>query len=105
MLGVNMEKHGLGSGKGLPTGLTGALVITVLLLEVSVQSLHEGCPNTTEMTDPGFEVLVVSVHVVHQPSEPPALFLTNLTDAELLVIIRYFLFGILAQISSLGFMI
>ena len=85
--------------------MAGTATGPVFLLDVSVQSLHKGCPNTTEMTDPGFIVLVVSVHVVHQPSEPPALFLTNLTDAEPLVIIRYFLFGILAQISSLGFMI
>ena len=105
MLGVDMEQHGLGPGECFPTNMAGTATCLVLLLEVSVQSLHEGCPNTTEMTGPGFEVLVISVHVVHQPSEPPALFLTNLTDAELLVIIRYFLFGILAQISSLGFMI
>ena len=100
-----MVQHRLSSGEHLTTDGTGTATSSVLLLQVSVQSLHEGCPNITEMTPPGFVVLVVSVHVVHQPSEPPALLLTNLTDAEPLVIIRYFLFGILAQISSLGFMI
>ena len=85
--------------------MTGTATNPVLLLQVSVQSLHEGCPLTTEMTYPGFVVLVVSVHVVHQPSEPSALFLTQLTDAELLVILGYFLLGILAQISCLWFMV
>ena len=47
----------------------------VFLLQVSVQSLNKGCLVIANMTPPGFVVLVVSVHVVHQPSEPSALLL------------------------------
>ena len=44
---------------------------------------------------------MVSMHVVHQASEPTALFVANLTDAELLVILRYFPLGDLAHLPSL----
>ena len=63
----------------------------MFLLEVSVQSLDESCPLTTEVTPPWLVVLVISVHVVHQPSEAPTLEAAQLTDAELLVTLRYFL--------------
>ena len=79
--------------------MTGTATNPVLLLQVSVQSLHEGCPLTTEMTYPRFVVLVVSVHVVHQPSEPSALFLTELTDAELFGVLIDFSLGNFAHFS------
>ena len=78
-------QHGLSSGEHLPTHRTGTSAGAVLLLQVSVESLDKGCPHITEVTSPGFVVLVVPVHVVHQPSEAPALLLTQLTDTELLV--------------------
>ena len=78
-----MVQHGLGPGEHLPTDGTGTPAGPVLLLQVSVQGLDEGCPDITEMTSPGFVVLVVSVHVVHQPSESTALETTKLTKAEL----------------------
>ena len=57
-------------------------VRVVLLLDVSVQRLDEGSLLITEVTLPGLVVLVISVHVVHQPSESPALLATQLTDTE-----------------------
>ena len=96
-----MVQHGLGPGEHLPTDGTGTAAGPVLLLQVSVESLHEGSPHVTDVTTPGLVVLVVSVHVVHQASEPTALFVANLTDAELLVILRYFPLGDLAHMSSL----
>ena len=81
--------------------MTGAGLGVVLLIEVSVQSLHEGCPLMTDVTPPWLVVLVVSVHVVHQPSESPALFVANLTDTELLVILRNFPLGHLAHLPRL----
>ena len=80
-----MKEHGLSPGECFTTNVTGTPICTMLLFEVPVESLDEGCPYITEMTPPGLIVFMVSVHVVHQPSEPPALFLTQLTDAELLV--------------------
>ena len=65
----------------------------MLLLEVPVQSLDEGCPYITEMTPPWLIVFMVSVHVVHQPSEAPALLATQLTDTELSTAVRYLLLG------------
>ena len=61
------------------------------LFDVSEQGLGEGGSQVTEVTLPWLVVLVISVHVVHQPSEAPALETTQLTDAELLVTLRYFL--------------
>ena len=62
--------------------MTGTPISSVLLFEVSVQSLDEGCPHITEVTAPRLVVLVISVHVVHQPSESPALLATQLADTE-----------------------
>ena len=56
----------------------------MLSLEVSVQRLDEGSLLMTEVTAPRLVVLVVPVHVVHQPSESPALLITKLTDTEFL---------------------
>ena len=97
-----MVQHGLGPGEHLPTDGTGTAAGPVLLLQVSVECLDEGCPHITEVTSPGFVVLVVPVHVVHQPSEAPALFVANLADTELLVILGYFPLGHLAHLSGLG---
>ena len=99
---VNVMQHGLSSGEHLPTDGTGTSASPVLLLQVSVESLDEGCPHITDVTSPGFVVLVVPVHVVHQPSEPAALFVANLADAELLVILGYFPLGHLAHLPCLG---
>ena len=96
-----MVQHGLGPGEHLPTDGTGTPAGPVLLLQVSVQGLDEGCPDITEMTSPGFVVLVVSVHVVHQPAEATTLFVTNLTDTELLVILGYFPLGDLTHLPGL----
>ena len=54
----------------------------MLLLEVSVERLDEGSLLITEVTAPWFVVLMFSVHVVHQPSESPALLATQLADTE-----------------------
>ena len=88
-----MRPHGLGPGVDFATRRTGGSVNVMFSLQMSVESLHEGCPLITEVTSPGFVVLVVFVHVVNQPSEPPALFLANLTDAEYFVVLRNFLLG------------
>ena len=61
------------------------------LFDVSEQSLGEGGSKVTDMTLPGLVVLVISVHVVHQPSEAPTLEATQLADTELLVTLRNFL--------------
>ena len=58
-------EHGLSSGEHLPTDGAGTSIDPVLLLQVSVESLDEGCPLITEVTSPGFVVLVVFVHVVN----------------------------------------
>ena len=79
-----MQYHGLSSAELLPADGTGTGLGVVLLLEVSVQSLHEGCPLMTDVTPPWLVVPVVSVHVVHQPSEAPTLLAAQLTEAELL---------------------
>ena len=75
---VDVVEHGLSSTEHFATDWTGTSTDPVLLLQVSVESLDEGCPLITEMTSPGFVVRVVSVHVVHQPAEPSALFVTHL---------------------------
>ena len=92
-----MDPQRLGPGVVLATSGTKSSVNIVFSLEVSVESLHKGCPLIAEVTSPGFVVLVVFVHVVNQPSEPPALFLANLTDAEYFVVLRNFLLGKLAH--------
>ena len=97
----HVEQHGLGSGVGLPTLGAGALVHLVDLLQMSVQSLHEGFAGVAEATLPRFVIAVVSVHVVHQASEPPALFLAELADTELLVVLSYLFLGAVAQLSLL----
>ena len=76
-------EHGLSSTEHFATDWTGTSTDPVLLLQVSVESLDEGCPLITEMTSPGFVVRVVSVHVVHQPAEPSALFVTHLGKGSL----------------------
>ena len=82
--------------------MTGAGLGVVLLIEVSVQSLHEGCPLMTDVTPPWLVVLVVSVHVFHQPSEPPVLFIAELADAEGLDILRDFLLCNFAHMFLIG---
>ena len=96
-----MMQHGLRSGEHFPTDGTRTATCPVLLLQVSVEGLHEGSPHITDVAFPGFVVLMVSVHVVHQSSEATALFVANLTDAELLVVLRYFPLGDLAHLSGL----
>ena len=86
-----MLHHGLGPPDLLQTDVTPAGLGVVLLPEVPVQALGEGGSQATDVTMPGLVVLVISVHVVHQPSEAPTLETTQLTDAELLVTLRYFL--------------
>ena len=54
------------------------------LFEVSVQSLGEGGAKVTDVTLPRLVVLVIPVHVVHQPSESPTLEATQLTDTKFL---------------------
>ena len=98
---VNVMQHGLRSGEHLPTDGTGTSAGGVLLLQVSVESLGEGCPHITDVTSPGFVVLVVPVHVIHQPTEAPTLFVADLADTELLVILGYFPLGDLAHLSGL----
>ena len=99
---VDVVEHGLSSTEHFATDWTGTSTDPVLLLQVSVESLDEGCSLITEMTSPGFVVRVVSVHVVHQPAEPTTLFVTNLTDTELLVILGYFPLGDLTHLPGLG---
>ena len=72
---------------------------------MSVQSLDEGCPHITDVASPGFVVLVVSVHVVHEASEPPALFVTDLADTELFIVLGNFSLGDLAHLPCLGWLV
>ena len=88
-----MLHHGLRPPDLLPTDVTPAGLGVVLLPEVPVQGLGEGGSQATDVTVPGLVVLVISVHVVHQPSEAPALLATQLTDAELSTAVRYLLLG------------
>ena len=71
---------------------------------MSVQSLDEGSPHITHVAPPGLVVHVVPMHVVHQPSEAPALLVTKLADAEPPVILRDFLLRKLAQLPCLGWL-
>ena len=96
-------EHGLSPAKDLPTNRAGSSTHPVVLLQVAVESLDEGCPLITNVTSPGFVVLVVPVHVVHQPSEPTALFIAELTDAEDLDTRGDFLLGCVAHLAGLGF--
>ena len=95
-----MKQHGLSPGECFTTDVTGTPICTMLLLEVPVQSLDEGCPYITEMTPPGLIVFMVSVHVVHQPSEAPALLATQLAETELLAAVGQFLLGNITHLSS-----
>ena len=52
------------------------------------------------MTPPWSVVLVISVHVVHQPSEAPALLATQLAQTELLAAVGQFLLSNIAHLSS-----
>ena len=88
-----MMKHGLSSRIKFATEGADCSRGVMFLFEVSVQSLDESCPLTTEVTSPWLVVLVISVHVVHQPSEAPALLATQLTDTELSTAVRYLLLG------------
>ena len=97
----DVEQHGLGSGVSLPTLRTGTLVHLVDLLQMSVESLHEGCAGVAETAFPRLVVAVIFVHVVHQPSEPPALFLTQLANTELLVVLGNLFLGAVTQFSLL----
>ena len=99
---IDVVEHGLSPAEDLPTDRARSPTHPVLLLQVAVESLDEGSPDITEVTSPGFVVLVISVHVVHQPPEAPALFVANLADTELLVILGYFPLGRLAHLSGLG---
>ena len=94
-----MLEHGLSSGVEFSADMTVGPVRVVLLLEVSVQRLDEGSLLITEVTAPWLVVRVISVHVVHQPSESAALFATQLTEAELLTAVRYFLLGAVSHSS------
>ena len=97
-----MMKHGLSSRIKFATEGADCSLGFMFLFEVSVQSLDESCPLTTEVTPPGLVVLVISVHVVHQPSEAPALLATQLTDAEPFVMLRESLLGGVAHFSLPG---
>ena len=77
-----MLQHGLSSGVKLSTDRTVGPGRVMLLLEVSVQRLDEGKLLITEVTAPWLVVRMFSVHVVHQPSESPALLATQLADTE-----------------------
>ena len=93
-------QHGLGSSEYLATHRTGTTTQPVFLLQVSVESLDKGCTLRTNMTFPRLVVLVVSVHVVHQASETPALFTAEFTDAEGLDTLGDFIPGGVAHLSS-----
>ena len=94
-----MLEHGLSSGEEFPTDRTVGPGRVVLLLEVTVQSLDEGSLLITKVTAPRLVVLVISVHVVHQPSESPALLATELADTEPFVMLRKFNLGSIAHFS------
>ena len=70
-----MVEHGLSPAEDLPTDRARSPTHPVLLLQVSVESLHEGSPLIADVTSPGFVVLVVPVHVVHQPPETATLLI------------------------------
>ena len=70
------------------------------VLHVSVQSLDKGCLHITDVTLPRLVVLVVSVRVVNQSPETPTLLLTDLTDAELLIVLRDFSLGMFTEFLS-----
>ena len=73
-----MADHRLGSLQLHSTARTGTGLGVVLLSQVSVESLHEGCPDVTDVTLPGFVVLVLAMHVIHQPPNPPTLLVAEL---------------------------
>ena len=98
-------EHGLGSSEYLATHRTGTTTQPVFLLQVSVESLDKGCTLRTNMTFPRLVVLVVSVHVVHQASETPALFTAEFTDAEGLDTVSDFLFGFVTHLSGFWFLV
>ena len=95
----HVEQHGLSSGVSLPTLGAGTLSDLVDLLQVSVESLHKGRAGVAVVALPGFVVAVIFVHVIHQPPEPAALFLTELANTELLVVLGNLLLGAVAQLS------
>ena len=80
-----MLHHCLSSTDRFPTDWADAGLGVVNLFQVSVKSLGEGRPKVTDVTLPWLVVLVISVHVVHHPSESPALEATQLTDTKFLV--------------------
>ena len=82
-----MKQHGLSPSIDLPTHRTGTPIGAVLLPQMPVESLDEGGSHITHVALPRLVVLVVPVHVVHQPTEASALLFANLTNAELLVIL------------------
>ena len=77
-----MLQHGLSSGVEMSTDRTVGPGKVVLLLEVFVQRLDEGSLLMTDVTAPWLVVLMITVHVVHQSSESPALLATKLADTE-----------------------
>ena len=79
-----MLHHCLSSTETFPTDWADAGLSVMNLFELFVQSLGEGCAKVTDVTLPRLVVLVVPVHVVHQPSESPALEATQLADTEFL---------------------
>ena len=81
-----MLKHGLGSGVDLSTFRTGTLSDIMRLFEMSVECLDEGSPLVAVTALPGFVVLVVTMHVVHQSSEPTTLAAADLANAEPFVV-------------------
>ena len=97
----DVEEHGLSSGVGLPALRTRTLIDVVDLLQMSVQSLHEGGAGVAEAALPRFVVAVVLVHVIHQPSEASALSAAKLTHAELLVVLGNLPLGEVAQFPLL----
>ena len=99
---VEMLHHGLGPPDLLPTDVTPAGLGVVLLPEVPVQALGEGGSQATDVTVPGLVVLVISVHVVHQPPEPATLEAAQLTDTKPPATLRYFLLCNLAHQPRLG---
>ena len=98
-------QHGLGSMEYLAAHRTGTTTQPVLILQVSVESLDKGCTLRTNMTFPRLVVLVVSVHVVHQASETPALLSAEFTDAEGLDTVSDFLFGFVTHPSGFWFLV
>ena len=99
---VDVVQHGLGPGEHLATDRTGTAASAVLLLDVPVQGLDEGRPHTAHVTLPRLVIFMIFVHVIHQSPEASTLLITNFTDAELLVVLGYFLLGHVAHLPSLG---